>query len=392
MLKCAIITPGFLPVPAVDGGAIEMLVTNLMEANEKEKYFDFDVFTIESKKNLNCRYSNCNINTIKISKFYRLFDKLINKIFSIFNINNYTSRYISLVCNKIKKCNKKYDYILIENNMYLYKRVFKSYKEDTKFIFHLHNDIGNRDKPIKLCKFISDTAYKVLTVSYFLNEKFKKITECNHVETYYNCINKKRFLSGINGYPSRENLNIKQNDIIFMYTGRFSKEKGLLELIASFKNICKKHNNVRLLVVGDSHGKDNYTKKVKNISYELKNKIIFTGYVDNDKLVNYYKLSDVVVIPSTCDEAFGIVALEAMLMKKPLIASNRGGIPEIVNNDCAILVKKDNFIDGLYDAIEKMIDMQDYRNDMGENGYKRLICNNNYDSDYYFKNFIDCIK
>ena len=39
MLKCAIITPGFLPVPAVDGGAIEMLVTNLIEANEKEEYF-----------------------------------------------------------------------------------------------------------------------------------------------------------------------------------------------------------------------------------------------------------------------------------------------------------------------------------------------------------------
>ena len=216
MLKCAIITPGFLPVPAVDGGAIEMLVTNLIEANEKEEYFDFDIFTIESKNSLNYKYHNCNIKTIKISKFYRLFDKLINKIFSMFNINNYISRYIDLVCNEIKICNKKYDYILIENNMYLYKRVFESYNKDTKFIFHLHNDVGNRDKPIRLCKFISDTSYKVLTVSDFLNEKFKKVTGCNHVETYYNCINKKSFLSEISGYPSRKKLNMKQNDIIFM--------------------------------------------------------------------------------------------------------------------------------------------------------------------------------
>lgn len=392
MIKCAIITPGFLPVPAVDGGAVETLVTNLIEANEKEKYFDFDVFTIESKKDFDFKYSNSSIHVIKVSRFYRFLDKTINKILSILKINNYVSRYVTLVSNVIKKSKKKYDYILIENNMYLYKKVFESYKENTKFIFHLHNDIGNRDKPDKLCKFISNTAYRVLTVSEFLNSRFKQFTGCKNVKTYYNCINIKKFLSGINEYINRESLNIKQDDTVFMYIGRFSSEKGLLELIIAFKEICKTYNNIKLLIVGDNTGSDNYTERIKKTCYGLEDKIIFSGYVNNDMLVNYYKLCDIVIIPSTCDEAFGIVALEAMLMKKPLIVSNRGGIPEVVNKDYAILVNKDNFIDGLQGAMKKMMDQKSNQSTMGKNGYNKFVSNKAFDSQYYFENFIDYIK
>lgn len=391
MIKCAIITPGFLPVPATQGGAVETLITNLIESNEKEKKFNFDIFTIDSKENKDFKYKYSKIHVIKISKIHEFIDKLINKILSVFQINKYSSRYITLVTKKIKKNNVKYDYILIENNMYLYKEIIKNYRFKTKFIFHLHNDIGGRDKPIELCKLISNTTYKVLTVSDFLNKKFKQLTDCNCVETYYNCISVEKFLYNITKID-RRNLNLKKDDIVFMYTGRFSREKGLLELIISFKRICKKYSNVKLLVVGDDSGKDSYTKKIIKISKNLNDKIIFVGYVSNDFLVNYYKISDVIVIPSVCDEAFGIVALEAMLTKKSIIASNRGGIPEIVNSNCAILVEKNNFINELCSAMEKMINLKSELNSMGKIGYNMLISNKNFDADYYLKNFLNAIK
>ena len=140
----ALITPGFLPVPAVKGGGGEMLITKLIEQNEVEKKFDIDLYTIEDKQIKKKKYKQTNIIFIKTSYLNNLFARIVNKIANILNKKIHINPYGNKVSILLKE--KKYDYLLIENNMYIFKKINESYPYKCKKIFHLHNDIGGIQK------------------------------------------------------------------------------------------------------------------------------------------------------------------------------------------------------------------------------------------------------
>src|SRR5579875_715200 len=128
---------------------------------------------------------------------------------------------------------------------------------------------------------------------------------------------------------------------IVLFVGRLVKEKGLDVLIDSFELLLLKQNHranashhhggskVSLLIVGEGQLKDRLIKDVE--ARGLSDSIIFTGFVDQGTLVSLYNASSVFVVPSRY-EPFGIVALEAMASRVPLIVSNVGGLPEIVKH------------------------------------------------------------
>jgi len=386
MLKCAVVSPGFLPVPAVRGGAVESLITNLIDLNEKDSLYQFDVFSIFDDQINIANYSHSCFHFIKTSKIEQLVMKVTNKLFHFFHLSKFFSFYDYRVVRYFRKTKIKYDYILIENNMYLYEKVFKNYHHSVKYIFHLHNDIGGIDKPIRLCNFISKTAYRVLTVSDFLNQKFCQMTNCDCVKTLWNCIDSSLFLNH-KGTLCRSDFSFSKDDLVFLYSGRFSAEKGLYELIQAFIKIHLKYPNTKLLVLGDYHDVNSYGMQILHIQKKYSDSICLIGYVMSEQLSLYYNIADVVVIPSVCDEAFGVVALEAMVSKKPLIVSNRGGLPEIVNSQYAILVDKEDFVQNLAEAMENMILHRENILQMGEAGYQKFLEIKEYHSSYYLKNF-----
>ena len=80
-------------------------------------------------------------------------------------------------------------------------------------------------------------------------------------------------------------------------------------------------------------GKGSDEERCKNISTELdlNDKVIFQGFVSN--VDEYYKQTDIVIFPSTWQEPFGLVGIEAFSFSKPVIAFNNGGISEwLINN------------------------------------------------------------
>lgn len=343
-MKIAILTPGFLPVPAINGGAIESLITNLIDLNEIEHEFYIDIFTCDYSQSFSYQYTS--IIKIKLTMFQKNLEKVINKIYKVFHFNKYFSFFNKKVLRLIE--HNEYDYIIIENNMFLYDCVLSCDDVKKKLIFHLHNDFLGPDKPLYLCKEIASTAQAVITVSDFLKMKFEQYTGMTNIYTLPNCINLKNF----------KNVTIKANDgkkIIFLYVGRFSKEKGLLELILAFNKLSDVNKNCYLYVVGDNNSKDKYSLKIKKIASKNAN-IVFKGFVPNSRIADIYSECDVVVVPSICNEAFGLTVLEALAAKKPVVASNRGGIPEILSDKYGILVDNDNFIENLFKAMYYMID------------------------------------
>ena len=112
---------------------------------------------------------------------------------------------------------------------------------------------------------------------------------------------------------------------LVIYVGRLDKEKGVEYLIKAAKNIPAE---IYILGGGD------YQADLEKITDEMKLKNVhFIGYFENpNELRKFYQRADVVVVPSIVKEAFGLVILEAMAAKTPVVASNIGGIPNIIKN------------------------------------------------------------
>ena len=104
----------------------------------------------------------------------------------------------------------------------------------------------------------------------------------------------------------------------------------------------------------------------------IKNRVKFIGYVPNQELTDLYSISDCIVIPSQVEEAFGLVALEAMKMGKPVIASNSGALPEVLAKDGSIIVNKEsNFVHNLASSIEILSKNIQLREKMGISNFNK---------------------
>jgi len=132
----------------------------------------------------------------------------------------------------------------------------------------------------------------------------------------------------------------KVNRKYFTYIGRVEKEKGIEMLIKSFFLVVKVKPEEKLQIIG-SGTYLNYLKKL-SLKLNLKKNIIFRGYIENNKLDKYYQMSKAVIIPSIILENITLVGIEAIKNKTFIIASNIGGIPDLIKNNNGILFEPNN--------------------------------------------------
>ena len=99
----------------------------------------------------------------------------------------------------------------------------------------------------------------------------------------------------------------------------------------------------------------------------------FVGSKINNELILEYQISKVIVLPSiTESESFGMVLIEAMACKKPVIGSNIGGIPHVIDNNENGLLVPPKDPEALAKAIIKILKNPKLAKKMGENGYKKV--------------------
>lgn len=350
-MKIAIITSGLLPIPASKGGAIETLVDSFIKENELQKKFQITVYSLSEKKAKQivkknhyrfCKY----VYAGHISSFIiRVMNKLLKKNMPI---NKY---YQKKVIKLIRRSN--YDYIIVEN----YPELTLSLS-DKRVIPYLHSDVLNIDTPNG--KSILESCYKVITVSDFIKDRVLEIdkTYSDKVFTVYNSIDfaalsdkqKADFRKEI-----RKKYNIKENDFVYAFSGRISKEKGPLELVKAFHKIIVPHK--KLLIIGGvwygSKKSNSYLEELKSLSNE---DIIYTGYVPHSDILKTLCAIDVGVVPSNCNEAAGLSVVEFMNVGATVVAADKGGIKEYINAKDNFLVdykSESEFINELSIALEK---------------------------------------
>ena len=320
-MKIAILTSGILPVPAVQGGAVENLIDFYLAYNECQKLHDITVYSIKHPKtkqhpalssDVNHYYYIDTSSTIaKIRRsFYRLFHK--DEYY-----NYFIEYYFEQAFNHLRK--QSYDCIILENRPgYAYKL---SQRISSRLVLHLHNDLLNKDS--KFHTEVLNSLHKILTVSDYIKSRVCSIEETNKVNTIYNGIDTQRFLPQTTIDINRHKLGLSENDFVLLYSGRINKDKGVSELIDAMLKL-KDTPQIKLLILGssffgDASNDDPFVSKLKQKAETINDRIYFTGFIPYSILPQYLWISDVAIVPSVWEEPFGNTVVEAMAAGLPLI-------------------------------------------------------------------------
>lgn len=168
-----------------------------------------------------------------------------------------------------------------------------------------------------------------------------------------------------NGIRIREkaerNIQIPDKDTItLLYIGRLVDEKGIALLLRAVKKLLDGGENVELEILGDGNKRQEYEAFSKELG--IKDRVFFEGYQLQKQ--PFYDKSKIFVYPSICEEAFGISIVEAMGEEMMCVASDIGGIPEIIEDGKDGFLFRSGDVDSLTEAIRKAISCtkgQEYR-------------------------------
>lgn len=390
-MRIAILTSGILPVPAVQGGAIENLIDFYLDYNDQHRLHDITVYSIwhpgvidhpalKSKVN-HYNYIKVSSWLAKIKKW--LYDKKHRDDYYHYSIEYYLHKAIKDICHH------QYDIILMENRPGYALKL----KEITtaKLVYHIHNE--KLDKQVAKALEIYDAATLIITVSNYIKRRVQTINPHDtKTKTVYNGIDLSAF-SNIDK-KTRSLVGFKDDDFILVFSGRVNPDKGIMELVGAMLRL-KEYDHIKLMVIGSTFfanatNDDAFTTELKAKAELLKGRITFTGFIPYSKMPEYLGTADVAVIPSIWNDPFPTTVLEAQAMGLPIITTRRGGIPEEVTDNNAILLNTDeNFVDNLAAAILDLYQHPEKRKRMSAASLERSKL---FDKETYAKNFFAALE
>ncbi len=189
------------------------------------------------------------------------------------------------------------------------------------------------------------------------------------IEVVHNSISLKKFDPRmVDRDHVRRELGFEADAIVIGMAGKLDRGKGVFELVHAVSRIAHKYPKLKLLFIGDGSDRSSLEEETRRLT--LHDRVIFAGVrIDIEQM---YAAMDVFVLPSTCQEAFGMVLIEAMAMGKPVIGTNVGGIPEIVENGISGALITPGDVSSLAEAISRYIDDSLFAKRMAEEGRKTV--------------------
>ena len=352
MYKVCMIMGGVMPVPAVCGGAIETLVTSIAKKHSKKDGFQLTICSVYhpeavkvAKQYPDVRFFWTHTRAIKYMFLHAIFlgirmvtGKCVRPL----------QRHYNEIAGLFQK--EKFDLIIAEGgDTQAIIDIAKGYRRD-QFANHIHIHYLPPENIVK-------NYGHVIGVSEFVTKAYIEVCKTPvKAHVLKNAIDVERFSRKVleeQKSQIRKKLGLSEKDFVILYVGRIMEVKGVLELMQAVTGLEDPH--IKLLIMGSANsGKrafSSYERKVKKLSQQNRDRIIFTGYVDNAEVYQYASVADGQCVSSLVEEAAPLTVLEAMAEGIPLIVTKSGGAIEYVDESTALIIDRENIVENLKRAI-----------------------------------------
>jgi len=227
----------------------------------------------------------------------------------------------------------------------------------------------------------------VITVSHAMKDELVELGFSNDkVKVCYNGVDPEKYspkqVSEEEKTELRQRYGLKESDLMALFLGRLVWVKGVDKLIMGMPEVLKKVPNAKLVVVGLGDMQDYLQALVNKLKLQDVVKFRFE-FVPEEERIAHYAACDVAVFPSLY-EPFGIVALEAMSMEKPVVVGATGvsGMREVVvpsgPDQCGFHVNPSDPVDIAW-GVTSAIENSDRKIQLGQNGRRRVLQNFSWD-------------
>lgn len=298
-----------------------------------------------------------------------------------------------LVNQLVKLDNREFDLIVAHDWLSFIGGIISKRELQLPLATHFHStekgrSLGNGSKTITELETIGGrNADKVITVSYAMIDDLMHINiPKEKINVVYNGVDPHKYdptaISNDAVQYVRRKYGIKEDEQMLLFVGRLVPVKGVDKLVYAMKYVNEKHPKAKLVLLGTSDNEPYYLSLISNL--KLENVVIPRfDFIGEEERIMHYAACDIAIFPSLY-EPFGIVALEAMSMEKPVVVGARGisGLREIVlpsgPNQCGIHVNPYDPADIAWGISVLLEDMNKTRQ-LGKNGRKRVLENFTWD-------------
>lgn len=150
-------------------------------------------------------------------------------------------------------------------------------------------------------------------------------------------------------HPGRSSIEFDDWDTMLLYVGPLVDRKGVHHLIRAMPDILEDDPDTGLVIVGSGN-----REELEDLASEMgvQENVLFTGFVSEEELPEYYRAADVFVFPSWL-EGFGMVLIEAMASGLPVVSTNATAIPEVVGEAGILVPPRDS--SALVEAVAELL-------------------------------------
>ena len=307
-------------------------------------------------------------------------------LFGKLMVYNYLSAS-KLINELIKKEGMKYDLVIAHDWLSVMGGVTVKRETGLPLAFHVHSTekgrtMGNGSSIVSNIESRGgQMADMIVTVSYAMKDELIQLGfPKEKIEVSYNGVDPQKYnpelVSAEHIKKVRQKYGLKDDEFMMLFLGRLVAVKGVDKLIMAMPHILSKIPKAKLVVVGVGDLQEYLTNLTRTMRLENYVKFCF-DFIPEEERIAHYAACDVAVFPSFY-EPFGIVALEAMSMEKPVVVGAAGvsGMREIViccgDEQCGYHIDPNNPTDiawGVISALEN----PEKRKWLGKNGRKRVL-------------------
>jgi glycogen(starch) synthase len=292
-----------------------------------------------------------------------------------------------LVNELIKKEGINYDVVVAHDWLSVMGGITVKKETGLPLAFHVHSTekgrtLGNGSSVVSNIELRgANMADMIVTVSYAMKDELVQLGfPKDKIEVSYNGVDPQKYnpanFAAEDVQRIREYYGIKDGDFMILFLGRLVGVKGIDKLIMSLQHVLRKIPTAKLVIVGVGELQEYLTNLTRTMRLDEYVKFRF-DFIPEEERILHYAACDVAVFPSFY-EPFGIVALEAMSMEKPVVVGATGvsGMREIVicrgEEQCGYHIDPNNPSDiawGIINALEN----PERRKWLGQNGRKRVL-------------------